>query len=63
MKKFSTFKIIQLSLLVVLTLASLYFLMKPQVKAIYILIYFSNNFICSCLDCPAVKFYISFDRF
>lgn len=32
MKKFSTFKIIQLSLLVVLTLASLYFLMKPQVK-------------------------------
>ena len=32
MKKFSTFKIIQLSLLVVLTLTSLYFLMKPQVK-------------------------------
>ena len=32
MKKFSTFKIIQLSLLVVLTLASFYLLMKPQVK-------------------------------
>ena len=32
MKKFSTFKIIQLSLLVVLTLTSLYLLMKPQVK-------------------------------
>ena len=32
MKKFSTFKIIQLSLLVVSTLTSLYLLMKPQVK-------------------------------
>lgn len=32
MKKFSTFKIIQLSLLVVLTLSSLYLLLKPQVK-------------------------------
>lgn len=32
MKKFSTFKIIQLSLLVILTLTSLYLLMRPQVK-------------------------------
>lgn len=32
MKKFSTFKIVQLSLLVVLTLTSFYLLMKPQVK-------------------------------
>lgn len=32
MKKFSTFKMIQLSLLVVLSLTSLYLLMKPQVK-------------------------------
>lgn len=32
MKKFSTFKIVQLALLVVLTLTSFYLLMKPQVK-------------------------------
>ena len=32
MKKFSTFKIIQLSLLIVLTLLSLYLLFQPQVK-------------------------------
>ena len=58
MKKFSTFKIIQLSSACSINACKSIFPDETSGKAIYILIYCSNNFICSCLDCPAVRVFI-----
>ena len=61
MKKFNTFKIVQLILLIILTAVSLYMLMQPEVKQYIFRLYPCHHTFYHCMGSVISHFCVSFN--